>query len=69
MTTNISLRDSYSNESDKKDRIIRYLTIEVLRLGGGERCPKCLDWNDIETNGHCYFCGGLGYYIPDIKEE
>lgn len=61
---------NYTQEIEKRDRRIRYLTIEVIRLGGGERCPRCNEWADIEqTEQDCWLCGGLGYYLPEMKEE
>lgn len=49
---------------------IKYLEREVLRLGGGMRCPHCNNWEDISVEQQkrpCYTCHGLGYYLP--KEE
>ena len=61
---------NYTEMLEKKDRIIRYLMIEILKLGGGERCPRCNEWTDVEqTEADCFFCGGLGFYIPNVKKD
>lgn len=55
---------------DAKVRI-KYLEREVLRLGGGVRCPHCSTWEDIAVEQQkrpCYKCGGLGYYLPREEE-
>ena len=67
--TSIDFRSEYAKEIDRKDRIIRYLTIEVIKLGGGDRCPLCNEWSDIETDSLCHICSGLGFYLPDLREE
>lgn len=59
--------DDYSSELEKRDQRIRFLEGEVLRLGGGIKCPNCNTWEDIVVNNKrvpCYICGGLGYYLP-----
>jgi hypothetical protein len=72
MNINLSAEQiSFTEIINEKNQLIERLKRDVLRLGGGERCPQCSDWVDItdETLPTCIICGGLGYYLPYIEGE